>query len=134
MRARNMFKPGGFAITSDFSSGYHCLFLEENDRTFLAFALHVTELTHDTIEWLEENHSHAYLHSKRAYIFKYAALPFGLSTSCKTFNDLITALVGSWRRLESDGKETRASSYIVSHPGACICAAPTNRKPPTIHR
>ena len=45
-------------------------------------------------------------------MFKYLALPFGLSTSCKIFDSLISALMGFWRRCESGGRPTRASSYI----------------------
>ena len=40
------------------------------------------------------------------------ALPFGLSSSCKAFHDLICALVGSWRRYQLHGDPVRASSYI----------------------
>ena len=50
--------------------------------------------------------------SRKCFVFEYLALPFGLSSSCKTFNDLVTAFLGFWRRCPLDGLPTRASSYI----------------------
>ena len=118
LRTRNMYVPQGFAIGSDFASGYHCLFMRKGDSTFLAFALHLSELTQEAKEWLFENHEEAYYHAKRSFIFEYAALPFGLSTSCKTFNNLISALVGFWRRCPSADGPPRISSYIDDILGA----------------
>ena len=112
LRIRNMFIPNGYVIGSDFASGYHCIYVREQDRTYLAFALHVSELTESALEWLRENHPEAYVHEKRCYIFKYVALPFGLSSSCRVFSLVITALTGFWRTLPTEGKPTRASSYI----------------------
>ena len=86
--------------------------MQEDDTTYLAFALHVSELTPEAIQWLHKNHPNSYVHRKRAFIFKYAALPFGLSTSCRAFNDLITALAGFWRTCLTCKYPTRASSYI----------------------
>ena len=112
LRIRNMFIPNGYVIGSDFASGYHCIYVREEDRTYIAFALHVSELTESALKWLRENHPEAYVHEKRCYIFKYVALPFGLSSSCRVFSLLITALNGFWRTLPTEGKPTRTSSYI----------------------
>ena len=112
LRARNMFIPDGFAVGLDFSSGYHCISMHPDDRKYLAFALHESELPQQAVEWLHANHPEAYLPERRCFIFEYIALPFGLSSSCRTFNDLVTALLGFWRRCPLDGRPTRASSYI----------------------
>ena len=112
LRTRNMYVPGGFVIGSDFASGYHCIDMVEEHRTYLGFALHLSELTPEALAWLRLNHPESYCHAKRAFIFRYTSLPFGLSTSCKAFNSLITALVGFWRLCPSEGRPTRASSYI----------------------
>ena len=112
LKARNIFIPGGFLVGSDYSSGYHCIGMRKEHQRFLAFALHVDELTQEARQWLFENYPNAYLHEKRCFIFKYAALPFGLSSSCRAFNDLVCALVGSWRRYEIYNDPVRASSYI----------------------
>ena len=112
LRTRNMYIKNGYLIGSDYASGYHCVYIHPSHRTYLAFALHLSELTDEARIWLETNHPEAYYHKKRCFIFYYVALPFGLGTSCKVFNSIICALVSSWRRYESDGSPTRASSYI----------------------
>ena len=112
LRARNMFMPGGFLIGSDFASGYHCISMHESHRKFVAFALHISELPPSAVKWLHDNYPEAFDAKKQAFIFRYAALPFGLSSSCKAFNDLISALMGFWRRCPIDGDFTRVSSYI----------------------
>ena len=103
LKTRNMYMQGGYIIGFDLTSGYHCLYLLEDHQTYLAFALHVPELTDDAIQWLHDNHPGAYVKHKQVFVFKYQALPFGLSSSCKAFNDLITCLVASWRRYPSGG-------------------------------
>lgn len=112
LRTRNMYVPNGYIIGSDFRSGYHCLYLHPNDRKYLAFALHVSELPESALTWLRANHPGAYHHPKRCYIFLYDALPFGLSSACRAFNSLVAALVGFWRTLPIEGESTRVSSYI----------------------
>ena len=112
LRARNMYIPNGFIVGSDYASGYHCLGMRKEHQRFLAFALHVDELTPEALRWLSDNFPNSYHKEKRCFIFKYAALPFGLSSSCKAFNDLICALLGSWRRYSVGGDPIRASSYI----------------------
>ena len=112
LKVRNMFLPDGYVIGSDFASGYHCIYVREEDRTFLAFALHISELTDEALEWLRENHPNAYCREKRCYVFKYIALAFGLSSSCKAFCAPVTALTGYWRTLPTEGEPTRVSSYI----------------------
>ena len=112
LRARNLYIPGGFLVGSDYSSGYHCIGMQEDHQRFLAFALHVDELTPEALKWLSDNYPNAYIKEKRCFVFKYAALPFGLSSSCKAFNDLVCALMGSWRRYHLAGEPVRASSYI----------------------
>ena len=72
----------------------------------------MSELTEEALEWLRENHPHAYVHKKRCYVFKYVALTFGLSSSCQAFCAPVTALTGYWRTLPTDGEPTRVSSYI----------------------
>ena len=112
LRARNLYVPGGFLVGSDYSSGYHCIGMQEDHQRFLAFALHVDELTPEALKWLFDNYPNAYIKEKRCFVFKYTALPFGLSSSCKAFNDLVCALLGSWRRYHLAGESVRASSYI----------------------
>ena len=112
LRTRNMLIPGGFLVGSDFASGYHCISMHEEHKKYVAFALHISELPAAAIEWLKKNFPESYLEHKQCFVFRYAALPFGLSSSCKTFNDLISALMGFWRRCSVDGTPTRVSSYI----------------------
>ena len=112
LRARNIFIPGGFVVGLDFASGYHCISMDARDRKFLAFALHVDELPSDAVQWLRKEFPNSYLASKNCFVFEYLALPFGLSSSCRTFNDLVTALAGFWRRCPLDEQATRVSSYI----------------------
>ena len=112
LRARNMYIPNGFIVGSDYSSGYHCIGMREDHQRFLDFALHVDELTPEAFKWLSSNYPICYHKEKRCFIFKYAALSFGLSSSCKAFNDLVCALMGSWRRYSIGGDPIRASSYI----------------------
>ena len=112
MKVRNMYVPGGFAIGSDYASGYHCLYMLKEHTKYLAFALHVSELTPEAIQWLHEHHPNSYLHRRRAFVFKYLALTFGLSTACRAFNDLITALAGFWRTCPTGLCPSRVSSYI----------------------
>ena len=100
------------AVGLDFASGYHCISMHSKDRTFLAFALHVSELPEEAVEWLHANFANSFLPSRQCFVFEYLALPFGLSSSCKTFNDLVTALAGFWRRCPLDNLATRVSSYI----------------------
>jgi hypothetical protein len=40
------------------------------------------------------------------------ALPFGLSSSCAVFSDVITALAAAWRRHQVGGRPIRLTSYI----------------------
>ena len=112
LRIRNMFIPNGYVIGSDFASGYHCLYIRESDRTYLAFALHISELTQDALDWLRKHHPYAYVHEKRCFVFKYIALPFGLSSSCRVFSLVVTALAGFWRTLPTEGESTRVSTYV----------------------
>ena len=112
LRTRNMLIPGGFLVGSDYSSGYHCISMHESHRKYVAFALHESELPPEAVEWLKEHYPQSYHAHKKCFVFRYAALPFGLSSSCKTFNDLISALMGFWRRCPLDGNFTRVSSYI----------------------
>ena len=112
LKTRNIYIPGGYAIGSDFASGYHCLRMHPTHRKYLAFALHTSELPEDAIAWLLKHFPGSFFERKGCFIFIYAALPFGLSSSCRAFNDLISALVGFWRRCTVGGKPVRASSYI----------------------
>ena len=107
-----MFMLDGFLIGSDFASGYHCISMHKSHRKFVAFALHVSELPASAVKWLHDNYPEAFDAQKQVFIFRYSALPFGLSSSCKAFNDLISALMGFWRRCPIDGDFTRVSSYI----------------------
>ena len=45
-----MYVKDGFLIGSDYSSGYHCVSVNETSRTYLAFALHKSELTKEAFE------------------------------------------------------------------------------------
>ena len=112
LKARNIFVQGGFAVGLDFSSGYHCISMHHDDRKYLAFALNESELPADAVVWLHENFPHSFHKGRRCFIFEYLALPFGLSSSCRTFNDLVTSLLAFWRRCPLDGRPTRVSSYI----------------------
>ena len=58
LKTRNMYTKGGFVIGSDFASGYHCIFMHEDDRKYLAFALHTSEVPEDALEWLHKNYPH----------------------------------------------------------------------------
>ena len=40
MKTRNIHIPGGYAICSDFTSGYHCLGMFPEHQKYVAFALH----------------------------------------------------------------------------------------------
>ena len=112
LKTRNMHTRDGFVIGSDFASGYHCIFMHENQRKYLAFALHRSEMPEEAFEWLLHEYPEAYHKKKRSFLFWYCALPFGLATSCKAFNTLITSLMGFWRRCQCEGRPTRVSSYI----------------------
>ena len=112
LRARNMFIPDGFLVGSDFASGYHCIGMHPDDRKFLAFALDVKEIPPEAVAWLHKHHPNSFLKSRQCFVFRYKALPFGLASSCRTFNDLVSALMGAWRRWPIDGQPTRVSSYI----------------------
>ena len=112
LRARNIFLPGGFVVGLDFASGYHCISMHAKDRKFLAFALDEHELPEEAIKWLRTHHPNSYHPKRKCFVFEYLALPFGLSSSCRTFNDLVTALMGFWRRCPLDEAATRVSSYI----------------------
>ena len=112
LRARNIFVPGGYAVGLDFASGYHCIAMHGKHRTFLAFALQVDELPAEAVDWLRSEFPTAYHPAKKCFIFEYLALPFGLSSSCKAFSELVTSLMGFWRRCPLDGLPTRVSSYI----------------------
>ena len=107
-----MLIPGGFLVGSDYSSSYHCISMYESHRKYVAFALHESELPPNAVEWLKKHYPQSYHAHKKCFVFRYAALPFGLSSSCKTFNDLISALMGFWRRCSLNGNFTRVSSYI----------------------
>ena len=112
LKARNIFIQGGFAVGLDFSSGYHCIAMNDDDRKFLAFALDEHELPDGAAAWLHKHFPNSYHQGRRCFVFEYIALPFGLSSSCRTFNDLVTALLAFWRRCPIDGRPTRVSSYI----------------------
>ena len=112
LRARNIFVPNGFAVGLDFASGYHCISMHGKHRTFLAFALHVSELPEEAVAWLHAEFPTSYHPAKKCFVFEYLALPFGLSSSCKTFSELVTSLMGFWRICPLDGGPTRVSSYI----------------------
>ena len=112
LKTRNMYSKGGYVVGSDFASGYHCLFMEESQRSFLAFALHRSEIPEEAFQWLMDNFPEAFHAKKRSFFFRYRALPFGLATSCKAFNSLIAALMGFWRKCPSGGRPTRVSNYI----------------------
>ena len=49
---------------------------------------------------------------RQCFVFYYIALPFGLSSSCRTFNDLVTTRMGFLHRCPLNGESTRVSSYI----------------------
>ena len=112
LKTRNIYIPGGYAIGSDFASGYHCISMLPEHRKYLAFALHTSELPREAIALLRKEYPDSYCKSRDCFIFVYLALPFGLSSSCKSFNRLITALAGFWRRCCVGGEPVRASSYI----------------------
>ena len=112
MRTRNIHIPGGFAIGSDFASGYHCIGMHPQHQKYVAFALHVTELPHQACEWLRKAYPGSYLPERKCFVFVYASLPFGLSSSCRAFNNLISALAGFWRRCSVEGEPVRCTSYI----------------------
>ena len=112
LRTRNMYVPGGYIVGSDYSSGYHCVYAHEDHQDYLAFALHLSELPDEAVEWLRAEYPQAYYHKKRCFVFKYRVLPFGLSSSCSAFSALITCLTASWRRYRTYGFATRVSSYI----------------------
>ena len=86
--------------------------MDEGDTKYLAFALHESEVPIAAWAQLHKEHPHAYMKTKNVFVFHYRVLPFGLSTSCKVFSKLITALVGFWRRCPSLDGPTRVSSYI----------------------
>ena len=77
LKTRNMYIPGDYAIGSDFASGYHCIYMAPNHKKYVAFALHVSELTKEALTWLFLHYPQAYYHTKRLFIFCYAALPVG---------------------------------------------------------
>ena len=112
LRTRNMYIPQGYMIGLDFASGYHCIEMQQESRKFLAFAIDTHELPAHAVEWLHREHPEAFLACRGCFLFEYVALPFGLSSSCKTFNDVITALAGFWRRCPSGASSSRVSSYI----------------------
>lgn len=112
LRTRNLYIRDGLLIGSDYSSGYHCLYVKKEHRKYLAFALHLSELTPEAADWLWTNYPSAYYHPKRCFVFQYLVLPFGLCTSCSLFDALISALMGFWKRCETGGTTTRVSSYI----------------------
>ena len=112
MRTRNIHIPGGFAIGSDFTSGYHCIGMFPQHQKYVAFALHVSELPDQACEWLRKAYPGSYMPERKCFVFVYAALPFGLSSSCRAFNNLISALAGFWRRCTVDGEPVRCTSYI----------------------
>ena len=58
------------------------------------------------------NHKESFCQEAKCFVFEYVALPFGLSSSCKAFNDLISSLVGFWRRCPLPDGPVRVSSYI----------------------
>ena len=130
LRARNIFIPGGYAVGLDFASGYHCIAMHGKHRSFLAFALQESELPAEAVAWLRANFPTSFHPAKKCFIFEYLALPFGLSSSCKTFSELVTSLMGSWRLCALDGRPTRVSSYIDDVTGVvetfdsvCPCCA-----------
>ena len=85
LKTRNMYVKDGFLIGTDYSSGYHCLYLAEDHRKYLSFALHVSELTVEALDFLWANHKDSFCQETKCFIFEYVALPFGLSSSCKAF-------------------------------------------------
>jgi hypothetical protein len=86
--------------------------MDEDSTQYLAFALHVSEIPKHELERMFREFPDSFMPARQCFVFKYLALPFGLSSSCKTFNDLVTALVGFWRRCPTGTSPTRASSYI----------------------
>ena len=112
MKTRNIYIPGGYAIGSDFASGYHCLRMFPEHCKYLSFALHVSELPQAAAEWLHQKYPASFMKKKGCFVFIYLALPFGLSSSCRAFNDLVTVLAGFWRRCKIAMEAVRASSYI----------------------
>ena len=112
LRTRNIFIKDGLLVGSDYSSGYHCLYVKKEHRKYLAFALHLSELTKEAADWLWRHHAAAYCHRKRCFIFQYLVLPFGLCTSCSLFDTLISALMGFWKRCKTAMTTTKVSSYI----------------------
>ena len=95
LRSRNMYISNGYMVGSDFSSGYHCIYVKEEHQKYLAFALHVSELPAEAIKWLQQNFPKSYYHKKRCFIFKCVTLTFGMSSSCNAFSSLVTSLVAS---------------------------------------
>ena len=112
MRTRNLYICRGLLVGSDYSSGYHCIYVDKKHTKYLAFALHLSELSEEAATWLWEHYPCAFHQAKRCFVFKYLVLPFGLCTSCRIFNSLIAALMGFWRRCRSGCTPTRVSSYI----------------------
>lgn len=97
LKARNIFIKGGFVVGLDFASGYHCLAMHEKHRTYLAFALDIDELPVYAVSWLRERYPKSLHKTKNCFVFEYTALAFGLSSSCRAFNDLVTSLTRFWR-------------------------------------
>ena len=73
-------------------------------------------------EWLLKAYPCVFIPSCECFVFVYSSstLPFGLSSRCHTFNNLISALTGFWRRYTVDGEPFHVSFYIddivVVHP------------------
>lgn len=111
-RVRNIMNPGDFAWTADCSSGYHHFGIAEEHRTFMAFALHMTELCREAKQWLELNCPYSFHKKSGCFILVFNVLPFGLAPACAAFSSVITAVVGFWRTRTINGSATRLSSYI----------------------
>ena len=99
-------------ITMDLASGYHNFWIHKKQWPLMGIAIHVTELPAEAIEWLRRHFPKTEDKRTETFYFIMRALPFGLSSSCAVFSDVVTALAAAWRRHEICARPLRVTSYI----------------------
>ena len=100
-----------FGMTMDLSSGYHNVWLNPKQHTYMGIAIHASDLPAEAIEYLRARYPSCE-DANGCFYFLMTALPFGLAPSCAVFSDIITALCAGWRRHKVVGMPVRLTSYV----------------------
>ena len=96
----------------DLASGYHNLWVDKSQWDLMGLAIGENELPPRAVRYLRTKYPFAEHKQSRNFYFIMRALPFGLSSSCAVFLDVVTALAAAWRRHKVCAVPVRLTSYI----------------------